>query len=162
MGCGGGGCASGCGECYIDPWINEPAACRDPCNDCGQYNGQGCGSCRPVFNGVASLWGYRYDAGCGCAGVGCDSCAGACDGACDGGGCDCGHGGGMPVYGSGPMPPSEPYYIDGPHHIGGEPTPLGGSIVEDDALRDSYVPSRSKQIFRNRGPVVSRPSSTKF
>lgn len=64
-----GGCNSGCGEIYIDPWINEPARC-DPCDSCGNYNGQTCGSCRPVLSGLATLWGYRYDGGC----DGCDSC----------------------------------------------------------------------------------------
>ncbi|MEL7335767.1 MAG: hypothetical protein AAFN70_06110, partial [Planctomycetota bacterium] len=83
------------GERYIDPWINDPADCCDPCDQCGNYNGQSCGECRPVFSAVASLWGYRYDGGCG---EGCNSCCGfkpvvaqpAClcgNGGCDGGGC---------------------------------------------------------------------------
>ena len=86
----GGSCTTcndctGCGELYIDPWINHPADCVDPCDQCGNHNGQSCGKCRSVFSGVASLWGYR----CGCeqsAGPislgGCDSCGGGCDVGC--------------------------------------------------------------------------------
>ncbi|MCO8121173.1 hypothetical protein NHH03_05445 [Stieleria sp. TO1_6] len=67
-GCDGGSCGgcdscSGCGELYVDPWINHPADCVDPCDSCGNYNGQSCGKCRSVFSGMRSLWGYR----CGCA-----------------------------------------------------------------------------------------------
>ena len=69
-------CRSGCGEVYIDPWINEP--CDDPCDSCGNHNGQSCGSCRPLYAGVKTVWGYRYDGGCdSCSG--CDSCGGGCD-----------------------------------------------------------------------------------
>ncbi|WP_235908449.1 hypothetical protein [Roseiconus nitratireducens] len=53
---------TGCGELYVDPWINQPADCVDPCDACGNYNGQSCGKCRSVFAGFKSLWGYR----CGC------------------------------------------------------------------------------------------------
>ncbi len=139
-----GGCAGGCGECYIDPWINEPASC-DPCDSCGNYNGQSCGACRPVFGCVASLWGYRYDAGC-CDGHGCSSCDSGCDA---GGDCGCGSHGGHEVYG-GPMEYHGPI-------VTGQPTPLGGSIVEGEVIQEPYAPARSKQIFRKRGPVVSRP-----
>lgn len=112
--CGGGSCDSctGCGELYVDPWVNHPADCVDPCDACGNYNGQSCGSCRPMFAGFKSLWGYR----CGCdpgpvattdrcfapscdgCDSGCDSCmmepACGCEGACDcgisiGPGCGC-------------------------------------------------------------------------
>lgn len=76
---------TGCGELYIDPWINHPADCVDPCDQCGNHNGQSCGKCRSVFGGVASLWGYR----CGCehtGGIvslgGCDSCGSGCDPGC--------------------------------------------------------------------------------
>jgi len=61
----GAGCrdsCTGCGELYIDPWINHPADCTDPCDSCGNYNGQTCGQCRSIFAGAKSLWGYR----CGC------------------------------------------------------------------------------------------------
>ena len=120
--CGGCEDCSGCGELYIDPWINEPANCTDPCDQCGNYNGQSCGKCRSIFDGFPSLWGYRCDSGCDSCGVadcrggcgpsagcdagcgGCDSCGGAlevacglepdcgCDGGCDGG-CDACSGG---------------------------------------------------------------------
>ncbi len=86
---GGGGCdeCSGCGELYVDPWINHPADCCDPCDTCGNYNGQSCGSCRPLFAGIGTLWGYRNPAcpscdecvlpgGCDSSGCGCDACAG--------------------------------------------------------------------------------------
>ncbi|QDS93484.1 hypothetical protein FF011L_22540 [Roseimaritima multifibrata] len=152
VGCGGG-CQSGCGERYIDPWINEPASCGDSCDQCGNYNGQSCGSCRPVFGGVASLWGYRYDAGC------CDSgCSGGCDGGCDagpscgaecgGGDCGCGGGGGGHYHG-------EQIYS-------GHPTPVDGSIVEGEVIHEGYQPSRTKQIFRQRGPVVNRSSARHY
>lgn len=84
------GCATcndctGCGELYVDPWINHPPSCVDPCDQCGNYNGQSCGKCRSIFGGVVSLWGYK----CGCeesCGIislgGCDSCATGCDVGC--------------------------------------------------------------------------------
>ncbi|TWT86463.1 hypothetical protein [Neorhodopirellula pilleata] len=75
-GCGNCG---GCGELYIDPWINHPPDCCDPCDCCGNYNGQSCGKCRGVFAGVKSLWGYK-----------CVDDGGGCDGGCDSG--SCGHG----------------------------------------------------------------------
>lgn len=105
-GCGNASCdgcdsCTGCGELYVDPWINHPADCSDPCDACGNFNGQSCGKCRSVFAGIATLWGYR----CGCdggpiattdrtfaptCGVGCDGCdscyvepACGCEGPCD-------------------------------------------------------------------------------
>lgn len=96
-GCGAcaGGCSAcdGCGELYIDPWINHPADCCDPCDSCGNHNGMSCGKCRPVFSGIKSLWGYRCVDNCG----GCDDCASGPFNTCGGGGCDggcseCGHG----------------------------------------------------------------------
>jgi len=86
----GCGACGGCGELYVDPWINNPADCCDPCDACGNFNGQSCGKCRPVFAGVKSLWGYRCEDNCGSG-----ACGGGCDSAgCDGGGCDSGCGGG--------------------------------------------------------------------
>lgn len=74
-----GGCLSGCGDCYVDPWINEPAECCDPCDACGNYNGQSCTSCRPVFSGAKTIWGYRYGGGaCGGCDSGCDACGPTC------------------------------------------------------------------------------------
>jgi len=60
--CGECDSCTGCGELYVDPWINHPADCVDPCDVCGNFNGQSCGKCRSVFDGFRSLWGYR----CGC------------------------------------------------------------------------------------------------
>lgn len=85
--CDGCGECEGCGELYIDPWINEPADCCDPCDRCGNYNGQSCGKCRSVFAGFPSLWGYRCDPTCGSCGVG--GCDGGC---CDSLGCEPGCG----------------------------------------------------------------------
>ncbi|QDT10330.1 hypothetical protein [Planctomycetes bacterium K23_9] len=99
---------TGCGELYVDPWINHPADCVDPCDTCGNFNGQSCGKCRPIFGGIRSLWGYRcgddceecvgpvcFNGRCGAlnggGGCGCDGgCSGGCDGGCDSGGCSCG------------------------------------------------------------------------
>lgn len=151
LACGPVGCRGGCGECYIDPWINDPAPCCDPCNHCGEFTGQRCTTCRPFFSGVPSLWGYRYDAGC------CDSCGhggavgmgvghgGCADGCCDG------------ASGSISVPPH------GSRRIGPEEVPPGETILEDaDAESQSYMPSRNRQIFRPRGPVVSRPTNQRF
>ncbi len=85
--CGGCGQCDGCGELYIDPWINHPPDCCDPCDSCGNYTGQSCGKCRSVFAGVKTIWGYRCDDGCGTCGevdCGCDAPP-ACEPAC---GCD--------------------------------------------------------------------------
>ena len=49
----------GCGELYIDPWINHPAGPCDPCHECQGYNPHSCGNSRAVFSGFPSLWGYR-------------------------------------------------------------------------------------------------------
>ncbi|WP_237607295.1 hypothetical protein [Roseimaritima sediminicola] len=164
---GHGGCASGCGECYIDPWINEPATC-DPCDACGNYNGQSCGSCRPVIGLIPSLWGYRYDGGC-CDGGGC----GACDVGCDthpGGDCGCGSHGGPVIHGGGHGGRiiheggygGQVYETYPGGIVDGHPTPLEGTIVEDEVVDRSYSPQQSKPIFRKRGPVVSRPGNSRF
>lgn len=73
--CGGGGCGSctaatpfahlrqmlaggaGCGEIYVDEWISDPPACKDPCDDCGNWIGPQAG--QPRFAGWRNLWGYR-------------------------------------------------------------------------------------------------------
>lgn len=153
-----GGCATGCGECYVDPWINEPASCCDPC---GNHVGGGrCGQCRPVFGGVASLWGYRYDGGCcdgcsDCGPVGCDGCADP--------GCGC-HGGpatmrdgGMMIEGVPTPVPMNESIIEGPSIM------EGPSIIEGEArTMRSNPPARRKQIFRDRGPVVTRSPRGRF
>ncbi len=60
----GAGC--GCGETYVDEWINDPPDCNDPCGD-------GCHSCgSEVYGGI-------IEGGCesgGCGGVGGCDCAG--------------------------------------------------------------------------------------
>ncbi|WP_372895676.1 hypothetical protein [Stieleria sp.] len=99
--CGSCNSCTGCGELYVDPWINHPADCTDPCDACGNYNGQSCGKCRSVFAGVRTLWGYRcgcdpgpisttrrgFAPACASGCDGCDSCgiepACGCEGVCD-------------------------------------------------------------------------------
>lgn len=166
----GGGCSTGCdgcGELYIDPWINHPADNCDPCDQCGNYNGQSCGKCRSVFSGVKSLWGYRCGDDCG----GCDSCEVTCGsgalfaggecgcgieacGGCSVGGCDSGCdscGGGVT-------------------YLSGEPTMAGETIVHENpsangktAVSKPYAPERTKKIFRNRQAAnASMPPKGRF
>jgi hypothetical protein len=148
--CDGCDSCNGCGELYIDPWINHPPT-GDPCDCCGNHNGQSCGRCRSVFDGFASLWGYRCDDGGGCdqaCGTACASpllggCGGGCGGTCGQcqptcGGCDSGCdncGGGH-----------EQMYISG------DSLPPG-SYVESQPVR-SYKPSRTRQIFKPRGSIA--------
>ena len=64
------GCGSGCGEVYYDEWCNDPPACCDPCDSCGNFaggGGCGCGWWNPLA-GLANLWGYRYAPMGGCCG----------------------------------------------------------------------------------------------
>lgn len=63
------GCGGGCGELYVDEWINE-RPCVDNC---------GCGECttcgqQPVRSLLSLLWGDRYRGGCE---------TGCCDGGID-------------------------------------------------------------------------------
>lgn len=154
--CGGCGDCDGCGELYVDPWINHPPT-GDPCDGCGNHNGQSCGKCRSVFDGFASLWGYRCDDGGGCdsgncgtacaspllggcgggcggsCGTSCGGCESSCDGGCDTGCSSCG-GGHDQMYISGDsLPP--------------------GSYVESQPAR-AFKPSRTRQIFKPRGSVA--------
>ena len=147
---GGGGCDSctGCGELYVDPWINHPPDCCDPCDTCGNYNGQSCGTCRPLFAGIGSLWGYRHAdcGGCdscalpaGCDSCGIEDCSGCCEASC---GCDS-------CAGS--------VITEGDVHIVGEPT-YSDEIVEG-APGESYQhyqPYRTRKIFRPRPHVAER------
>ncbi len=127
--CDGCGECEGCGELYIDPWINHPADTCDPCDRCGNFNGQSCGKCRSVFGGLASLWGYRCDGGY--VDTGC--------GGCDGAGCDsCGDSGGA-VY------------------LSGTPTPAAGVVEVIPAGEAPYVPHRTRKIFRSRQSVAKVP-----
>ena len=153
-GCGGCDECSGCGELYVDPWINHPADCCDPCDTCGNYNGQSCGSCRPMFAGIGSLWGYRNDA-CG----GCDECvvSGGCD-SCGLGDC---FGCGEPACGFEPACGCEPgcgcenciggVVSEGDVHVVGEPT-YRDEVVE--TMPEPYRPHRTKKIFQPRARVA--------
>ena len=63
---------SGCsGEVYWSEWHNDPPCCQDPCNQCGQWTGGGCGSCGGGSCGCNS-------GSCGCGGGSTSSCG--CDG----------------------------------------------------------------------------------
>lgn len=156
---GGGGCGqcndcSGCGELYVDPWINHPADVCDPCDCCGNFNGQSCGKCRPMFSGFRSLWGYRCDdGGAGGCDTGCDvGCgAGGCDVGCGAGGCDAG---GCTTCGGA---------TTGQHHGSinfsrGVPTLAEPTIVEVSPRITSTTvgePERTRKIFRPRGAVAN-------
>jgi hypothetical protein len=171
--CDGCGDCEGCGELYIDPWINEPADCCDPCDRCGNYNGQSCGKCRSVFAGFASLWGYRCDPAC-------DSCdVSGCDGGCDAVGCDpgcgcescapiadCGPGCGCescaPIADCGPGCGCESCAsIDGNGviPIAGEPTPAK-EITKARPAPEPYKPRRKRQIFRPRSNIAEGKAIT--
>lgn len=152
--CGDAGC-TGCGELYVDPWINHPPQCGDPCDSCGNFNGQSCGKCRSVFDGVKSFWGYRCgpqsdcdscDGGscgplfpigdCGSCG-GCDSC-GDCGSCNDCGSCDCSPGG----------------YLEHDHSCGCDSCG-GGEIhstspVIESSIPTVYRPRRERKIFQPR------------
>ena len=73
-----GGCSSGCGEVYYGEQTNEPPTC-DPCTGKGEFSGENCGPCRPLFQRLVQLWGTSYAGSCGC---------GSCDsGSCGSGSC---------------------------------------------------------------------------
>ena len=173
LGCGGSKCGdcSGCGELYIDPWINHPADICDPCDKCGNHNGQSCGKCRSVFSGIPSLWGYRRcDDGCDC-GVG--TCSGSCGlfsflrrpSGCDAcGEASCGCDGvthGSPSYGSShEFLPADDYVVG--QAVSRRPTSSrgGGSIVEIHPAPKPYQPHRTRQIFQQRPDVAKQFGST--
>jgi hypothetical protein len=181
---------SGCGELYIDPWINHPADVCDPCDCCGNYNGQKCGKCGPVFGGVASLWGYTQ-AGCGCGESACSSCAGeaSCglEPACDcSGPCSCEPACGLePGCGFEATCGVEGSY-GGVNHEGGSPgcaTCNSGAhgainysngfddvhpsvteqrgIVSRPSSPSGYQPQHTRKIFTPRGSVPAQPASTR-
>ena len=158
--CDGCGDCQGCGELYIDPWINEPADCCDPCDRCGNYNGQSCGKCRSVFAGFPSLWGYRCSPGCD---SGCDSCGVAtCDGGCDavpvdvGCGlepaCGCEPGCGCDTCVAGDMGVVE-NMGDAVFSITKDPTPAK-QISKAKPKPAPYKPRRTRQIFKPRGTIA--------
>lgn len=154
--CGGCGECEGCGELYIDPWINHPPDCCDPCDQCGNYNGQSCGKCRSIFDGFASLWGYRCEPPC-------DHCgAASCDGLCQSHGCDDQCTGCDSCHGG-------PGYVDSGQQgivIGNDvvkitaqpPTPAK-RIVNAAPTQKTFVPERQRRIFRRR-PNVAEGTST--
>lgn len=193
MGCGPGGCdggptgplafnscggcsdCEGCGELYIDPWINHPADCHDPCDQCGNHNGQSCGKCRSVFDGFASLWGYRCDSGCdscgesSCGGCGPEPSCGAlgglecgCDGCCDGG-CEvscgmeatCGFEVGSSSACGGCSSCSGGN--EGFHYAGSEP--VLSEPISENMISQPYQPHRAKKIFRPKANVAGGGSS---
>lgn len=147
-----GSCDDGCGECggcgelYIDPWINHPADCCDPCDSCGNFNGQSCGKCRGVFAGVKSLWGYKCDDGsCGSGGCDSGSCGGDCShGGCDSGGCGCGssHSGGHE-------------YIEGDiHSYGGY---SGGEYSDGEIISEEIIGSGSNPRITTQPRIARQP-----
>ncbi|MFK8115044.1 MAG: hypothetical protein AB8B91_22780 [Rubripirellula sp.] len=162
--CDGCGDCEGCGELYIDPWVNHPADACDPCDKCGNFNGQSCGKCRSVFDGLASMWGYRCDGGCD---SGCDTgCAGGCDGGCDSGCGSCGLGGGRGALnacasGCGGCDSCCTDSCGGCDSCGGggglvqiqsEPT-MAHDIVE---ATESYQPNRTRKIFNPKTRVSAK------
>lgn len=81
-------CAGGCGEVYVDEYINHPPVC-DPCGTCDSCNGScgadyvggcGCQPDRPIFQWISRFWGIPYNAvNCGnCGAQGCSHCGGGC------------------------------------------------------------------------------------
>ncbi len=157
----GGECDSGCngcGERYIDEWVNHPPSCTDPCDSCGNYNGQSCHACRPFFRGFISLWGYRCDPPpVGCDRVACEPTCGISG--CDGGCRDCR----STVVMDGHVSPGHPVHTyedsvefdsfeqhDGPTLVG----PLRGEGAP--AVRPPH-PGRQRQIFRQRDTTASAP-----
>lgn len=159
--CGGCDACNGCGELYIDPWINEPADIHDPCDCCGNFNGQSCGGCRPIFSGIKSLWGYKCDGGCGggcdggCSSGGCG--AGGCDGGgCDSGGCSsCGGGGGGDYDGA------INYSHGGESYVQGEPTLAHNSSISVSPRGQAYQPEHTRKIFNPKRNVPARPVSSR-
>ncbi len=77
-------CRGGCGEIYVDEWVNEPPTpdqCGFPCGGCGH-----CVQCQPVRNALRLLWGRPYVGACHS-----DVCGTGCDGGCSS--CDAGYSG---------------------------------------------------------------------
>ena len=160
--CGNDGC-NGCGETYIDEWINTPPM-RDSCDSCGNHNGQTCGSCRPILQGLKSIWGFRCDGGP-AACQRCDMSAFASCGGCDGGGCDGGCSGGCDGGCSG----GGDYAIEQMGESYTESMPMSSAprvisrspqIVEAKPAIKPYTPQRTKQIFKPRDNVAGSGRGT--
>ncbi len=60
-----GGCCNGCGEYYCDEQVNEPPVC-DPCAGNGEFTGESCGPCKPLWQRMKMLMGTSYHGKCGC------------------------------------------------------------------------------------------------
>lgn len=165
-GCGDG--CNGCGEKYYDEWINHPPSCTDPCDSCGNFQGQSCHSCRPIFSGFKSIWGYRCDPPpVGCPTAGCDNLRphghrdpGCGIESCDSGCSSCGgHGfGGHSqdmIMDSVPMSaPHEMHYeepIQSQSSVSYAP-----QIVRGSTSVKPFQPQRSRQIFQARDPNAGR------
>lgn len=83
------GCASGCGDTYVDEWCSDPPQCCDPCDNCGNWVGED-PCCHPLVGSMNWLFGIRYVDGC--CDDGCSSCCSS--GPSCGSGCSsCGSGG---------------------------------------------------------------------
>lgn len=188
MGCSGpvvsahGNCGSGCGDCcngcgdkYYDEWINHPPSCTDPCDSCGNFQGQSCHACRPILSGFKSIWGYRCDPPpVGCASAGCDNlgCRGGCEpgcgietcsGGCDSGCSSCNGGHAVGEHYSTPhdgmmnqVPVEVPY--EQPIHSQSSMT-TQPRIVRGTPAVKPFQPQRSRQIFQARDPQASRGTS---
>lgn len=189
MGCGGpivaahGDCGSGCGDAcngcgehYYDEWINHPPSCTDPCDSCGNYQGQSCHACRPILSGFKSIWGYRCDPPpVGCASAGCDNlgCRDGCEPACGCESCDSGcstcgsHPAGLQHFEGHGDVIMESVPMNAPHEMHFEApiqTQSGMSheprIVRNPANVKPIQPQRSRQIFRARDPNAARGTTT--
>ena len=163
-----GDSCNGCGERYFDEWINHPPSCTDPCDSCGNFQGQSCHSCRPIFSGFKSIWGYRCDPPpVGCPNAGCDNLGGlgrrgpscgmeSCDSGCNSCG---GHGVGGHHHGvmMDPVPMSEPHEVhyDEPIHSQSSMS-YQPKIVRGSANVKPFQPQRSRQIFQARDANVGR------
>jgi hypothetical protein len=169
--CGGAGDCEGCGELYVDPWINHPPT-SDPCDCCGNHNGQSCGRCRGVYNGFASLWGYRRHADTQCGSCGPLLSAGGCGPSCDGcsscGGDQCSDGvqcsdgaqcsscgdvgvssdsGTCSSCAGGALEQQTVRYANSPVYSDGEVV-VDSDEGYDMPVAQSYQPSRERKIFR--------------
>jgi len=58
------GDCSGCGELYIDPWINHPPKKMSSCSDCDGSPKINCQSCRPISSGLKSVLGHSNLGNC--------------------------------------------------------------------------------------------------
>ena len=60
----GGPCGNctGCGELYVDPWINHPPTKN--CEDCDGSRTSNCKSCRPLKAGIKAIMGLHCGAAC--------------------------------------------------------------------------------------------------